>query len=133
MSAPPVFKPNNADEVAAFLRERSAAGTPVRFKGGGSKAEFGRPVGDHATLDLSNLSGITLYEPGELVLTAQAGTKLAEIEAAIAGHNQCMAFEPPALGALFGSDAAPTLGGAVASGWSGPRRVKAGAVRDHVL
>jgi glycolate oxidase FAD binding subunit len=133
MNTPPVFQPQNAEEVAAFLRERSVAAAPVRLRGGGSKAEFGRPVGNETIVDLSNLSGITLYEPGELVLTARAGTKLAEIEAAIAEHNQCMAFEPPALGPLFGNDATPTLGGTVASGWSGPRRVKAGAVRDHVL
>ncbi len=133
MSALPVFQPDTADEVAAFLRERSAAGAPVRLRGGGSKAEFGRPPGDETILDLSKLAGITLYEPGELVLTARAGTRLAEIEDAIGRNNQCMAFEPPAFGALFGTDAMPTLGGAVAAGWSGPRRVKAGAVRDHVL
>jgi glycolate oxidase FAD binding subunit len=133
MSAPPVFQPADAGEVAAFLRERSAAGASVRLRGGGSKAEFGRPIGDETVMDLSGLAGITLYEPGELVLTARAGTKLSEIEAAIAENNQCMAFEPPAFGALFGADAMPTLGGAVAFGWSGPRRVKAGAVRDHVL
>jgi glycolate oxidase FAD binding subunit len=133
MSVPPVFQPHDADEVAAFLRQRSMAETPVRLRGGGSKAAFGRPVENEIILDLSNLTGITLYEPGELVLTARAGTKLSEIEAAVAANNQCMAFEPPALGALFGCDAASTLGGSVASGWSGPRRVKAGAVRDHVL
>jgi len=138
MSALPVFQPADADEVAAFLRERSQADAPVRLRGGGSKAEFGQPIGNETLVDLSKLAGITLYEPGELVLTARAGTKLAEIEAAIAENNQCMAFEPPVFGALFGTDAIttdamPTLGGTVAAGWSGPRRVKAGAVRDHVL
>jgi glycolate oxidase FAD binding subunit len=133
MSAPPVFQPADADEVAAFLRERSAAGAAVRLRGGGSKTEFGLPIVDETIVDLSNLAGIMLYEPGELVLTARAGTTLAEIEAAITENNQCMAFEPPAFGALFAADADPTLGGAVVSGWSGPRRVKAGAVRDHVL
>ena len=133
MSTPPVFQPQNADEIGAFLKERSQAEAPVRLRGGGSKAGFGRPVENETILDLSSLSGITLYEPGELVLTARAGTKLAEIEAAVGLHNQCLAFEPPAFGPLFGSDATPTLGGTVASGWSGPRRVKAGAVRDHVL
>jgi len=133
MSAPPVFQPADADEVAAFLRERSQANAPVRLRGGGSKAEFGQPIGNETFVDLSRLAGITLYEPGELVLTARAGTKLAEIEAALAENNQCMAFEPPAFGPLFGADAMPTLGGTIASGWSGPRRVKAGAVRDHVL
>jgi glycolate oxidase FAD binding subunit len=135
MTGLPVFQPDTADEVAAFLRERSAADAPVRLRGGGSKAEFGTPAGNETFVDLSKLAGITLYEPGELVLTARAGTPLSEIEAAIAESSQCMAFEPPVFGALFGTgaDAAPTLGGTVASGWSGPRRVKAGAVRDHVL
>jgi glycolate oxidase FAD binding subunit len=134
MSTPPSFRPSNDDEIAAFLRERSSIGAPVFVRGGGSKSGFGRPLGDDETvLDLSGLTGITLYEPGELVLTARAGTKLSEIATAIAEHGQCLAFEPPEFGAVFGSDATSTLGGAVASGWSGPRRVKAGAVRDHVL
>jgi len=134
MSIPVSFQPNNSDEISAFLRERSRTGAPVIVRGGGSKAGFGRPLrADETVLDLAALSGITLYEPGELVLTARAGTKLSEIAAAIAEHNQCLAFEPPAFGALFGNDATSTLGGVVASGWSGPRRVKAGAVRDHVL
>lgn len=133
MSSPPIFQPSNANEIAAFLKDRSASAALVRLRGGGSKTGFGRPLGDETVVDLSQLSGITLYEPGELVLTARAGTTLAEIEAAITQRNQCMAFEPPAFGPLFGNGALPTLGGTVASGWSGPRRVKAGAVRDHVL
>jgi glycolate oxidase FAD binding subunit len=134
MSTPPLFLPGNDDEIAAFLREHSSIGTPVFVRGGGSKSGFGRPLRDDETiLDLSGLTGITLYEPGELVLTARSGTKLSEIAATIAKHGQCLAFEPPEFGALFGNDATSTLGGAVASGWSGPRRVKAGAVRDHVL
>ncbi|HEX4508143.1 MAG TPA: FAD-binding protein [Alphaproteobacteria bacterium] len=133
MSIPLVFQPDTADEIAGFLRDWSVADKSVRLRGGGSKAGFGRPLAGETILDLSNLSGITLYEPGELVLTARAGTKISEIEAAIGEHNQCMAFEPPVFGPLFGTDATPTLGGTVASGWSGPRRMKAGAVRDHVL
>lgn len=129
------MKPADADEIAAFLTTRSESGMPVVVRSGGSKQGLGRPAPDGAaTLDLSGLTGITLYEPAELVLTAKAGTRLAEIEAAVAEHGQCLAFEPPDLGHLLGSrDAAPTLGGMVATGWSGPRRVKAGAVRDHVL
>jgi glycolate oxidase FAD binding subunit len=134
MSTSPPFRPSIDDEIAAFLRERSRAGAPVFVRGGGSKSGFGRRLRDDETiLDLSGLTGIALYEPGELVLTARAGTKLSEIAAAIAEHGQCLAFEPPEFGALFGNDASSTLGGAVASGWSGPRRIKAGAVRDHVL
>jgi glycolate oxidase FAD binding subunit len=134
MNTPASLHPSNDDEIVAFLRERSALGAPVFVRGGGSKSGFGRLLRDDETiLDLSSLTGITLYEPGELVLTARAGTKLSEIAATIAEHGQCLAFEPPEFGALFGNNATSTLGGAVASGWSGPRRVKAGAVRDHVL
>ena len=134
MKPPPPFKPGSADEIAAFLRERSHAGAPVTLRGGGSKSGFGRPAHEgEAALDLSGLSGVTLYQPDELVLTAQAGTKLADIIEMIGKHGQCLAFEPPEFGALFGNGKSSTLGGVVASGWSGPRRVKAGAVRDHVL
>ena len=134
MSISPSFQPSTDNEIAAFLRDRSSTGASVFIRGGGSKSGFGRPLrGDETILDLSGLTGITLYEPGELVLTARTGTKLSEIAATVAGHGQCLAFEPPEFGALFGNDAASTLGGAVASGWSGPRRIKAGAVRDHVL
>ena len=134
MTSPPSFQPRDADEIAAFLRERSETGAPVFVRGGGSKAAFGRPALDgEIALDMTGLSGITLYEPDELVLTARAGTKLSDIVAAVGERGQCLAFEPPEFGALFGNDGGSTLGGLVASGWSGPRRVKAGAVRDHVL
>jgi glycolate oxidase FAD binding subunit len=134
MSSPPSFQPRDADEIAAFLRERSETGAPVFVRGGGSKAAFGRPPLDNeVAFDMAGLSGITLYEPDELVLTARAGTKLSDIVTAVGERGQCLAFEPPEFSALFGNDGASTLGGAVASGWSGPRRIKAGAVRDHVL
>ncbi|HLG86995.1 MAG TPA: glycolate oxidase subunit GlcE [Alphaproteobacteria bacterium] len=135
MDAVSKFKPQGVEEVAAFLAVHSESGTPVLAQGAGSKATLGRPAADGAaTLDLSGLSGITLYEPAELVMTARAGTTLAEIEAAAHAHGQCLAFEPPDAGPLLGiTGASPTLGGVVATGWSGPRRVKAGAVRDHIL
>ena len=133
MNSLPTFQPRDGDEIAAFLREHSLAGSAVLARGGGSKAAFGTPPrGGETVLDLSSLSGITLYEPGELVLTARAGTKIAEIAAAVAEKGQCLAFEPPEFGALLDGGTS-TLGGTVASGWSGPRRIKAGAVRDHVL
>ena len=86
------------------------------------------------TLDLSALSGVTLYEPEELVLSARAGTPLAEIEALVAASNQELAFEPMDYGPLLGGDAgAGTIGGVLAANLSGPRRIKAGAARDHFL
>jgi len=128
------FRPHDAAEIADFLRAQSDTGSPVTLRGGGSKATFGRPPPDDAiAVELAEIAGITLYEPDELVLTAMAGTSMAEIAAAVAERDQCLAFEPPEFGPLFGHNAASTLGGSVASGWSGPRRIRAGATRDHVL
>ncbi len=136
MESPLAFRPSTADEIPDFLHERCQAGKPIRILGGGSKAAFGAPGNPaEARLDLSALAGITLYEPDELVLTARAGTRLSDIANIIAERGQCLAFEPPEFGALLGNGEGqgPTLGGVVACGWSGPRRIKAGAVRDHVL
>jgi glycolate oxidase FAD binding subunit len=125
-----LFRPRNADEISEHL----TASRAVLIRGGGSKAGFGRAkTGGETILDLGGLDGITVYEPDELVLTAQAGTKLAEIAAVLNERGQHMAFEPPDFSGLFGTNAKSTLGGMVASGWSGPRRIKSGAVRDHVL
>ena len=102
--------------------------------GHGSKAGVGRPVQTEYSLDLSGLSGVTLYEPEELVLSAKAGTPLADIERMLVEHNQMLAFEPMDFGPLYGAPRGRgTLGGVLASNSSGPRRIKAGAARDHVL
>jgi glycolate oxidase FAD binding subunit len=100
--------------------------TPLRISGGGSKAFYGRPT-DGIPLDVSGHRGVLSYEPTELVLTARAGTPLAEIEKMLAAQGQMLAFEPPHWG-----DGA-TLGGTVACNLSGPRRPFAGAARDFVL
>jgi glycolate oxidase FAD binding subunit len=113
--------------VAAWKERILAAGPerPLRLRGGGSKDFYGgEPVGE--LLDTRACSGIVDYEPTELVITARAGTPLADIEATLAGQGQMLACEPPRFGAA-------TLGGAVASGLSGPRRAAAGSLRDFVL
>jgi glycolate oxidase FAD binding subunit len=92
--------------------------------GSGSKRGLGRPVKSNTRLELSKFAGVIAYEPEELILEAGAATPLAEIEALLARHNQHFAFEPPPGG---------TLGGLLACNLSGPRRIKAGAARDHVL
>jgi glycolate oxidase FAD binding subunit len=85
-------------------------------------------------LDVSALSGILKYEPEELVLTARAGTPIAEIQAVLAEKRQMLAFEPADWGPLFGAEPGrATLGGVVATNACGSRRVKAGAVRDSVI
>jgi len=117
------------DAVAAAL----AAEEPLELVGGGSKRGLGRPLQTAHTLDLSRLAGIRDYAPSELVLTAGAATALAEIERALHVAGQMLAFEPPDWRGLLGVDGEPTLGGALACNLSGPRRIKAGAGRDHFL
>jgi glycolate oxidase FAD binding subunit len=102
--------------------------------GRGSKRALGRPVQASRNLDLSALTGITLYEAEELVLSARAGTPLAEIEAVLAEKHQQLAFEPGDLGPLFGAAAGRgSIGGMLACNLAGSRRIKAGAARDHFL
>ena len=115
-------------EISNLVR---AATGPLAIRGGGTRT-IGRPAeGDD--LDVSGLSGITLYEPGALTLVAQAGTPVAEIEATLAGQNQRLAFEPSDMTGLLGTSGASTIGGVIASNTSGPRRIQAGAARDFAL
>jgi len=108
------------------IREAAGAGRPLRLRGGGTKDFYGgEPRGE--ILDTRACAGIVSYEPSELVVTARCGTPLAELESALAGNGQMLAFEPP----HFGPGA--TLGGCIAAGLSGPRRAAAGALRDFVL
>lgn len=110
------------------------AGQPVEITGGGTKLQLGRPVQATRRLDVSAISGISLYEPAELIMTVKAGTPLGQVEAALAEQGQQLAFEPPNLSALLGSGhGGQTIGGVVATNLSGPRRLTAGAVRDHLL
>jgi glycolate oxidase FAD binding subunit len=111
-----------------------AGGKALEIVGAGSKRALGRANQTELTLDLSGLTGVTLYEPEELVLSARAGTPIAEIEALVASKNQQLAFEPMDYGPILGAPAGQgTLGGVLAANLSGPRRVKAGAARDHFL
>jgi len=126
--------PENAAQVREFVAYAVANELPVEVVGSGSKRSVGRPGNPAETLSLRALSGISLYEPEELVLTAGPGTPLAEIEAALASANQELMFEPPDYGSLLaGRSDKGTLGGVIAANLSGPRRVKAGAARDHFL
>jgi len=119
--------PRNADELIDAVRWAMNAGEALEVIGTATRRGLGRPVDAPHVLDVSALRGVLDYEPEELVLTALPGTPLAEIEVLLASRKQCLAFEPPYF------TGAGTLGGAVSTGFSGPRRPKAGAVRDHVL
>jgi glycolate oxidase FAD binding subunit len=128
------LKPRDAKEVEEVVRWALSEDKPLELCGLGSKRDLGRPNQTDLTLDLSGLTGVTLYEPAELVLSARAGTPLAEIEALLDANNQQLGFEPMDYGPLLGRPAGQgTLGGVIAANLSGPRRVKAGAARDHFL
>jgi glycolate oxidase FAD binding subunit len=124
-----------ADE-AELIRDITAAyetGTPLEVLGNGSKRGLLRPVQAARSLSTRALAGITLYSPQELILSAHAGTPVAEIEAKVAERGQQITSEPPDFSALLGAEGASTLGGMIGANLSGPRRVAWGATRDHVL
>jgi glycolate oxidase FAD binding subunit len=125
--------PATEPAVAAAIAAAAAAGEPLAIEGRGTKRALLRPVQAARTLSLRNLTGITLYKPQELIFAAWAGTPLPEVEAALAEHGQHVIAEPPDLSAMFGATEAATLGGLVATNLSGPRRITAGAMRDHVM
>src|SRR5215204_4341546 len=128
------LKPRDAKDVEDALQWALGEGKALEIVGQGSKRAIGRPAQTDLTLDLSGLSGVTLYEPEELVLSARAGTPLAEIEALIAAKGQMLAFDPMDYGPLLGGPSGrATIGGVLAANLSGPRRLKAGAARDHFL
>src|ERR1700683_4146476 len=108
------------------VSDAHGAKTPLRLRGAGTKDFYGERC-DGTVLDVRGYRGVVDYEPSELVITARCGTPLSEVENMLDRNQQFLAFEPPA----FGGD--PTIGGIIASGLSGPRRVQAGAVRDFVL
>lgn len=132
MSEP--LRPRDPKQVEDAICWALAQGKTLEVIGHGSKRAIGRAAQWDATLDLSALKGVTLYEPEELVLSAKAGTPLHEIEALVAEKRQELAFEPMDYGPLLGGAAgAATIGGVIASNLSGPRRIKSGAARDHFL
>ncbi|MER8725734.1 FAD-binding protein [Mesorhizobium sp. M1027] len=128
------FTPTTSAETHSAVAWAAAEDSPLEIIGHGSKRGIGRPQQSEHTLDLSKLSGVMLYEPAELVLSAKAGTPLAEIESLLAENGQQLAFEPMDYGPLLGGEPGRgTIGGVLAANLSGPRRLKAGAARDHIL
>ena len=121
-----MMTPTSEAELGEAVRQ---ADGPLAIRGGGTRltGQAGTP------LSLAGLSGITLYEPGALTMVAQAGTPLAEIEAALAAENQRLAFEPMDPRGLLATGGEPTIGGVFAANTAGPRRVQAGAARDFLL
>lgn len=129
---PPHLAVRDAIELKDALAEAVANQTRFDLRGLGSRTHLGRPVEADKVLDISALSGITAYEPDELVLMAKAATPLAEILKTLDDAGQMLAFDPP-LGAETIDQAKGTIGGVLASNLSGPRRMVAGAARDYLL
>ncbi|HEX7753201.1 MAG TPA: FAD-binding protein [Novosphingobium sp.] len=134
METQAILRPTTAEQLREIVAEAGATGRALEARGGGSKREIGAPGRATQVVELGALSGVIDYEPSELVLTALPATPLVEIEALLAARGQMLAFEPWDHGPLFGRPAgAATIGGVVAAGVAGPRRVSAGSARDHLL
>jgi FAD/FMN-containing dehydrogenase len=128
------YRPETQDQLVDLMTWAASADAPLDLGGTGSKRALGRPMQTQAGVSLTAFTGIQLYEPEELILKAGAGTPLDELVQELANNGQAFAFEPPDLGPLLGADAGQgTLGGTVACNLAGPRRIKAGAARDHFL
>lgn len=126
--------PETEEELAALVFEAAETRTPLEIMGKGTKRELGHPVGAGAVVSSEGISGISLYEPTELVMVAKAGTALAEIEAKLAENEQELPFEPVDLAPILGyAPGDGTIGGVIATNISGSRRILKGAARDHVL
>ena len=128
-----IMTPCDEDSVLSAVLSARDSGTPVEIVGHGSKRGLGHGVAAGLQVDVSGLSGVTLYEPSELVLQARPGTPMDEIVALLDANNQELAFEPMDPTKLYRGNRTGTIGGSVAVNAGGPRRIKAGAARDHVL
>jgi glycolate oxidase FAD binding subunit len=128
------FDPTTPEETRVIVADALASKTPLEIIGTGSRRALGRPPGAEHTLSLAGLSGVSLYEPDELVMRAGSGTPMDRIRMQLDQHGQMLAFEPPDYGPLLGGEAGEgTIGGILAGNLAGPRRIKAGAARDHFL
>jgi glycolate oxidase FAD binding subunit len=128
-----ILRPNGTDELVEAIGQAAARGQRLEVRGGGTKSAIGRPGRGATLLQIQGFDTVIDYDGPELVLTAGASTPLAEIETLLAQNNQMLAFEPFDHAVLFGLAPAATLGGVIAAGVSGSRRLTAGAVRDHFL
>src|SRR3954468_14317434 len=119
--------PSTEQDAGAIVAEAAARRTPLSLVGGGTKADIGRPAQTAATLSAAALTGVTLYEPAEMVICARAGTPLAEVVRTLADKGQELPFEPMDHRPLLASTGEPTLGAVAAAHLSGPRRLLGGA------
>jgi glycolate oxidase FAD binding subunit len=127
------LKVRDAGDVEQVVRAAIANEQPLEIVGHGSKRSVGLPMATNALLDLSALNAVTSYEPNELIITVQAGVPLADVLSLIDSKNQQFAFEPMNTAPLLGMPEMGTIGGMIGAGLAGPRRIKAGGARDHLL
>ena len=128
-----ILKIRDAKDVQAAVRAAIASEQPLEVIGHGSKRGVGQIMATNAVLDLSALNAVLSYEPNELIITVEAGAPLADVASLIDSKNQQFAFEPMNTAMLLGTAGAGTIGGMIAAGLAGPRRIKAGGARDHLL
>jgi glycolate oxidase FAD binding subunit len=120
-----MLEPRDAGDLAQIVADAAAQGRKLELRGGGTKADFGAPR-EAEVVSLSRMTGVVDYDPAELVLTVRTGTLLSDVQALVASEGQMLAFEP-------WGDPGATIGGTVAAGVAGSRRVTAGSARDHLL
>ena len=123
----------DAKDVEEVVRSAIASEQPLEIIGHGTRRQIGHPMATNAVLDLSGLNAVSAYEPNELIITVQAGAPLADVQSLIDSKNQQFAFEPIDTSALLGVSGNGTIGGMIGAGLAGPRRIKAGGARDHLL
>jgi len=123
----------DAKDVEQVVRAALASEQPLEIVGHGTKRLIGQPMATNALLDLSALNAVTAYEPNELIITVEAGAPLADVLSLIDSKNQQFAFEPVNTLQLLGTPNIGTVGGMIGAGLAGPRRIKAGGARDHLL
>jgi glycolate oxidase FAD binding subunit len=128
-----ILKVRDAGDVEQAVRAAIASEQPLEIIGHGSKRQIGQPMATNAVLDVSALNAVRAYEPNELIVTVEAGAPLADVMSLIDSKSQQFAFEPVDTAPLLGTPAGGTIGGMIAAGLAGPRRIKAGAARDHLL
>ncbi len=127
------LKPTTAEEVLAIVAEAGAGAQRLAVIGGGTKRAVGAMAPVDAVLSTARLDRIVDYSPDELTLTCEPGVRIADLERLTAARGQILAFEPPRWTSLLAARGEPTLGGVLSANLSGPRRIRAGAARDHFL
>ncbi len=128
-----IHTPGDEQEASRIITEAANNGTKLQVFGHNTKVGIGRPVDAGTGVSSTELKGVTLYEPAELVISARSGTPVAEVVRTLASRGQELPFEPMDYRTLLGTQGEPTIGAVAAMNISGPRRIMAGAARDSLI